>query len=175
MFSTLFIDLRLVVSIQTNHMCHVPSTQLRDYFFTYKFFSLLSPCWFFICWGKCHKPPRYVSYKCTYVLYDGTFGTSDQGQMLDVWQGEDSQIHHLIWQIPRFTISSIRKKSNQKRYRQIRISTMILDHMDRNKRYFPSNANLVRRYGFFLALGIVPTPTFWHCWHCITHDSLHAH
>ncbi len=30
------------------------------------------------------------------------------------------------------------------------------------------------RYGFFLALGIVPTPTFWHCWHCDTHDSLHA-
>ncbi len=32
----------------------------------------------------CHKPPRYVLYKCTYVPYDGTFGASDQGQMLDV-------------------------------------------------------------------------------------------
>ncbi len=80
----------------------------------------------------CRKPPRYVPYKCTYVPYDGTFGTSDQGQMLDVWQGEDSQIHHLIQQICRFIISSIRKKSNQKRYRRIRISTTILDHTDRN-------------------------------------------
>jgi hypothetical protein len=34
--------------------------------------------------AMCRKPPRYVPYKCTYVPYDGTFGTSDQGQMLDV-------------------------------------------------------------------------------------------
>jgi hypothetical protein len=96
------------------------------------FFSPLSPCWFFIHGGKCRKLPRYVPYKGTYVPYDGTFGTSDQGQMLDVWQGEESQIHHLIRQICRFTISSVRKKLNQKRYCQIRISTRILDHMDRN-------------------------------------------
>jgi hypothetical protein len=32
----------------------------------------------------CRKPPRYVPFKCTYVPYDGTFGTSDQGQTLDV-------------------------------------------------------------------------------------------
>jgi hypothetical protein len=24
----------------------------------------------------CHKPPRYVPYKCTYVPYNGTFGAS---------------------------------------------------------------------------------------------------
>ncbi len=138
-------DLRLVVSIQTNHMCHVTSSQLRDYFFTYKVFSSLSPCWFFIRGGECRKPPRYVLYKCTYVPYDGTFGVSDQGQTLDVWQGEDPQIHHLIRQICKFTISSIRKKSNQKRYCRIWISTTILDHTDRNQRYFPSNTNLVRR------------------------------
>ncbi len=84
-FSTLFIDLCLVVSIQTNHMCHVTSTQLRDYFFTYKVFSSLSPCWFFICGGECRKSPRYVPYECTYVPYDGTFGASDQGQTLDMW------------------------------------------------------------------------------------------
>ena len=93
----------------------------------------------------CCKPPRYVPYKCTHVPYDGTFGASDQGQMLDLWQGEDSQIHHLIRQIHRFTISSVKKKLNQKRYCWIRISTTILDHKDRNQRYFPSNANLVRR------------------------------
>ncbi len=27
----------------------------------------------------CRKTPRAVPYKCTYVLYDGTFGMSDQG------------------------------------------------------------------------------------------------
>jgi hypothetical protein len=80
----------------------------------------------------CCKPPRYVPYKCIYVPYYGTFGASDQGQTLDVCQGEDSEIHHLIWQIHRLTISSIRKKSNQKRYCRIRISMTILDHMDRN-------------------------------------------
>ncbi len=32
----------------------------------------------------CHKPPRYVPYKGTYVPYDGSFGAPDQGQMLDV-------------------------------------------------------------------------------------------
>jgi hypothetical protein len=32
----------------------------------------------------CCKLPRYVLYKCTYVPYDGTYGASDQGQMLDV-------------------------------------------------------------------------------------------
>ncbi len=33
---------------------------------------------------ECRKPPSYVSYKCTYVPYDSTFGASDQGQTLDV-------------------------------------------------------------------------------------------
>ncbi len=108
----------------------------------YDWLSIVAPCRLLL---PCCKPPRYVPYKCTYVPYDGTFGMSDQGQMLDVWQSEDSQIHHLIRQIRRFTISSVRKKLNQKRYRRIRISMMILDHMDRNQRYFPSKANLVGR------------------------------
>jgi hypothetical protein len=34
--------------------------------------------------SSCCKPPRYVPYKFTYVPYDGTFGASDQGQMLDM-------------------------------------------------------------------------------------------
>ncbi len=97
-------------------------------FLTHGIYQKFIPCY---VWN-CHKPPRYVPYKCTYVPYDGTFGTSEQGQTLDVWQSEDSQIHHLIRQIHRFTISSVRKKLNQKRYRRIRISTTILDHTDRN-------------------------------------------
>jgi hypothetical protein len=32
----------------------------------------------------CPKPPRYVLCKGTYVPYNGTYSTSDQGQMLDV-------------------------------------------------------------------------------------------
>jgi hypothetical protein len=77
-------DLRLVVSIQTNHTCHITSTQLRD-FFSYKGFFSLSPCWFFIWGGEWCKPPRNVPYKRTYVPCNGTFGTSYQGQTLDVW------------------------------------------------------------------------------------------
>ncbi len=32
----------------------------------------------------CHKPPRYVPYKGTFVPYNGTYGVPDQGQTLDV-------------------------------------------------------------------------------------------
>ncbi len=38
--------------------------------------------------GICRKPPRYVPYKGTYVLYDGTYGAPDQGQTLDVREGQ---------------------------------------------------------------------------------------
>jgi hypothetical protein len=34
--------------------------------------------------STCHKPPKYVLYKGTYVPYDGTYGAPDQGQMLDM-------------------------------------------------------------------------------------------
>jgi hypothetical protein len=33
---------------------------------------------------SCRRPSRYVPYKGTFVLYDSTFGVSDQGQTLDV-------------------------------------------------------------------------------------------
>ena len=45
-------DLRLVVSIQTNHTCHITSTQLRDYFFTYKVFFLIEPMLILHSWGQ---------------------------------------------------------------------------------------------------------------------------
>jgi hypothetical protein len=32
----------------------------------------------------CRRPPRYVPYKGTFVLYNGTYGAPDQGQTLDV-------------------------------------------------------------------------------------------
>jgi hypothetical protein len=34
--------------------------------------------------GLCCMPPRHVMYKGTYVPYDGTYGTSNQGQTLDM-------------------------------------------------------------------------------------------
>jgi hypothetical protein len=71
-------------------MCHITSTQLRDYFFPIKVFSSLSPCWFFIRGGEWRKPPRKVSYK-------HTFGAPDQGQMLDVWESQTTE-SALRWQ-----------------------------------------------------------------------------
>ncbi len=46
----------------------------------------------------CRKPPRYVPYKGTYVQYDGTYGASDQGQMLDMW-GSLTAESALTWQM----------------------------------------------------------------------------
>ncbi len=40
---------------------------------------------------QCCKPPRYVPYKGTYVPQDGTYGASDQGQMLDVWGSQTTK------------------------------------------------------------------------------------
>ncbi len=70
--------------------------------------------------------------------------------------GEDSLLH------PAGSLES-------ERYCRIRISTTILDHTDRNQRYFWSNANLVRRSLVhdmnFSGIGDVPTHIFWH-WLC---------
>ncbi len=74
-----------VVSNQTNHTCHITSTQMRDCFFTYMVFFLIKPRWFFIRHGgEWRKPPRKVSYK-------RTFATPDQGQMLDVWESQTTE------------------------------------------------------------------------------------
>ncbi len=51
-FSTLFIDLRLVVSIQTNHTCHFTSTQLREHFLPIWFFFLIEPMLILHSWGR---------------------------------------------------------------------------------------------------------------------------
>jgi hypothetical protein len=39
---------------------------------------------FFVWYRICCMPSRNAPYKGTYVPYDGTYGVSDQGQMLDV-------------------------------------------------------------------------------------------
>jgi hypothetical protein len=130
----------------------------------------------------CCKSPRYVPYKRTYVPHNGTFGTSDQGQMLDVWQGEDSLIHHLIRQIHRFNISSNPKKWNHEKYCWIGNSATILIHMDKKSRDFhpmaiqrPSKDYHVRSdLVHDKILSGVKKYTFLCCWHCNTQDSLHA-
>jgi hypothetical protein len=51
-FSTLFIDLCLVVSIQVNYTCHFASTQLRDFFILpIWFFSFIEPMLILHSWG----------------------------------------------------------------------------------------------------------------------------
>ncbi len=53
--STLFKNLRLVVSIQTDHM-FTSLDSIERLFFSYKVFSSLSPWWFFIRGGECRRP-----------------------------------------------------------------------------------------------------------------------
>ncbi len=130
----------------------------------------------------CRKPLRYVLYKCTYVPYNGTFGASNQGQTLDVWQGEDSQIHHLIRKIHLLNILSNRKKLNHEKYCWIGISATVPIHTDKKWRYFyptaiqrSSNAYHVRSdLVHDKILSGVKNYTFLCCWHCDTHDSSHT-
>ncbi len=119
---------------------------MRDYFLPIGFFSSLSPCWFFIRGGKWCKPPRKVSYKCT-------FGASDQGQLLDVWGQHPDDVNPTV-KIHRFTTSSGRftdsifhpaaRNRIMEKYRRIGISANILNHTDRKERYFPSNSHHVQ-------------------------------
>ncbi len=55
---------------------------------------------------SCCKPPRYVPYKCTYVPYDGTFGVSDQGRMLDVWGWHPTDVNAELVVTPDVATSS---------------------------------------------------------------------
>jgi hypothetical protein len=41
--------------------------------------------------GDCRKLHRHVPYKGTYVPYGGTYGTHDQGQTLDVQEGQTAE------------------------------------------------------------------------------------
>ncbi len=63
---------------------------------------------FFTCF--CRKPPRYVPCKGTYVPYDGTYGTPDQGQTLDVREGQTTESalrDDWIWNIPHHTLEVV--------------------------------------------------------------------
>ncbi len=64
----------------------------------------------------CHKPPRYVPYKCTYVPYTGTFGASDQGQTLDVWGWHTADVNAEEAGTPDVTTSSRKDTLNITRY-----------------------------------------------------------
>jgi hypothetical protein len=64
--------------------------------------------------GICHKLSRYVPYKCTYVLYDGTFGASDQGQMLDVWGWHPADVNAELVMTPDVTTSPCRYLEHHK-------------------------------------------------------------
>ncbi len=40
---------------------------------------------------SCRRLSRYVPYKGTFVLYDGTHGAPDQGQMLEVCESQTTE------------------------------------------------------------------------------------
>ncbi len=64
----------------------------------------------------CHKPPRYVPYKCTYVPYNGTFGASDWGPMLDVWGWHPADVNAEVGVTPDVTTSLRKDTLNITRY-----------------------------------------------------------
>ncbi len=72
-------------------------------FFTYKVFFLIKPQWFFICGGKCRKPPINLPYKWT-------FGMPDQDHMLDLWESQTTE-SALRWRTchiaPRYNLAYI--------------------------------------------------------------------
>jgi hypothetical protein len=77
---------------------------------------------------SCRKPPRYVPYKCTYVPYNGTFGASDQGQMLDLWGWHPADVNAELVVTPDVTTSS-RKIPWTSQDISVGISADLLDHM----------------------------------------------
>ena len=118
------LTLRLLVN-QTNHTCHVTSTHTRDNFFTYKVFFLIEPHWFFICGGKCHKPPINVPYK-------RTFGVPDQGQTLDVWESQTAESALKDdWprNVPRHTLEDVLEVILEHVCRIKTMTSLILDHV----------------------------------------------
>ncbi len=55
---------------------------------------------------SCHKLLRDVPYKCTYVMYNGTFGASNQGQTLDLWDWHPADVNAELVVTPDVTTSS---------------------------------------------------------------------
>ncbi len=58
----------------------------------------------------CCKPPRYVPYKGTYVPYEGTHGAPDQGQTLDVQEGQTNESalrDDWTWNVPHHTLEVV--------------------------------------------------------------------
>jgi hypothetical protein len=97
-----------------------------------KCFSTLICCgWTYGCTltlSYCCKPPRYVPYKCTYVPYDGTFGTSDQGQTLDLWGWHPADVNAEV-ATPDVTTSSWKIPWTSQLI-SVGISDDLLDHTD---------------------------------------------
>ncbi len=58
----------------------------------------------------CRMLPSYVLYKGTYVLYNGTFGAPDQGQTLDVQEGQTAESalkDDWTWNVPHHTLEVV--------------------------------------------------------------------
>ncbi len=76
---------------------------------------------------RCHKLPRDVLYKCTYVPYSGTFGASNQRQTLDVQGWHPSDVNAEVAVTTDVTTSS-QKIPRTSQDISIGISVDLLDH-----------------------------------------------
>ncbi len=92
---------------------------------------------------RCRKPPRYVPYKCTYVPYNGTFGASDQGQMLDVWGWHPADVNTELLVTPDVT-SSLWKIPWTSQDISVGISADPLDHLGWIQGWIQFNGHSVR-------------------------------
>ncbi len=136
--------LMLVVNIQTNHTCHLTSTQLRYYFFTYKVFFLIDSSFV-----GASVVSRLDMYRTNVLMYHTMvlLACPTNGQTLDVW-GDIQQMSTLGWRQHSYVEKSppqpgMKFWTGKGINRGIRAT--ILVHTVQNKRSFQANANPVRR------------------------------
>ena len=92
---------------------------------------------------SCHKLPRDVPYKCTYVMYNGTFGASNQGQTLDLWDWHPADVNAELVVTPDVTTSS-RKIPWTSQDISVGISADLLDHTGWIQGWIQFNGRSVR-------------------------------
>ncbi len=127
----------------------------------------------FVCSTACRKLPRYVPYKCTYAPYNGTFGESDQGQMLDMWGWHPAVVNAELVVTPDIT-TSLRKIPWTSQDISVGISADLLDHTGWIQGWIQFNSHRMV-CGFFLSWWGGPPQSFERSiWDCLGFYTIHT-